>query len=65
MGLGMDGNRLFDSETGVDFTKKQGGKNAPGKEIWLTVKAHLATILNTADYDRWIDGLRLYCRVQQ
>ena len=59
MGLGMDGNRLFDSETGVDFTKKQGGKNAPGKEIWLTVKAHLATILNTADYDRWIDGLRL------
>ena len=59
MGLGMDGNKLFDSKTGVDFKKMNKGKNAPGKEIWLTVKAHLATILNTADYDRWIDGLRL------
>ena len=59
MGLGMDGNKLFDSKTGVDFEKMNKSKNAPGKEIWLTVKAHLATILNTADYDRWIDGLRL------
>lgn len=59
MGLGMDGNKLFDSKTGVDFEKMNKGKNAPGKDIWLTVKAHLATILNTADYDRWIDGLRL------
>ncbi len=59
MGLGMDGNRLFDSKTGVDFNDNKNNKNAPGKEIWLSVKAHLATILNKADYDRWIDGLRL------
>ena len=55
----MDGNKLFDSHTGVDYKKDKTIKNTPGKEIWIAVKAHLASILNTADYDRWIDGLRL------
>ena len=63
MGLGMDGNRLFDSKTGVEFNTSDKARNTPGQEIWLTVKAHLATILNAADYDRWIDDLRLVAEV--
>lgn len=59
MGLGMDGNKLFDSKTGVDLNAGNNGSHTPGQEIWQTVKAHLATILNTADYERWIDDLRL------
>jgi chromosomal replication initiator protein len=59
----MDRQKLFDSEHGVEFSGTDKANNLPGQVIWQKVREQLATVLNTVDYDRWIEDLRLIAEV--
>ena len=59
----MDRNTLFDSEHSVEFSGTEKINNLPGQAIWQKVRETLATVLNTTDYDRWIEDLRLIAEV--
>ena len=59
----MDRNELFDSKIGVDYETPSAEETRSGTDVWHRCVDRLSKIVEPADMERWILGLRLIAEI--